>query len=91
MRTPPGERPPLGDDVLVIGPGSELNAPETGGGAGTEAHPGSLRRIALAVGLLLCLFMLVVSFVEQNATNTFIFGVGTIALFVVLGMTSRRR
>jgi hypothetical protein len=77
------------DDVLVIGPDSGLmpNGPSSLG----RSHPGSGRRVALAVFLLLSLFMLVVSFVEHNATNVFIFGAAAMVLFAFLGFSAARR
>ncbi len=93
MREPPPERPPLGDDVLVIGPSVEdrRDAPIGASPRRSRAFPGGVRRIVVAAGLIVSLTLLVVSVLDENALNAMIFGVVGLVLFGVLLQSSRRR
>lgn len=90
-RTPVREREPAAAGIFVIGPGSDLRGLNHAEQERAGAHPGSARRIALAVGFLLAVGALVVSFIEQNVTNVLIFGIATLGLFGFAMVMARRR
>ena len=83
-------RPPLGDDVLVIGPSPDFPGSNHAPAPRLDHHTGSVRRISLAVGILVSLTLLAMAFLDQNMINVAIFGFSTIVLFVILGYTVRR-
>jgi hypothetical protein len=93
MRETPAERPPLGDDVLVIGPSPEDRRVATVGASPhrSRAFPGGFRRIAVATGLIISLTFVVISVLDGNVLNAMIFGVVGLVLFGVLLQSSRRR
>src|SRR5262245_59725752 len=79
------------EDVLVIGP--DPLGPRTGanGSLGASGRTGSGRRIAMAVGILISFTMLMISFLDGNATNVAIFGVSTVVLLAVAAYLGRER
>jgi hypothetical protein len=93
MREPTPERPPLGDDVLVIGPSAEDRrvAPVGAFPRRSRAFPGGIRRIAVATGLIVSLTFVVLSALDENALNAMIFGIVALVLFGVLLQSAKHR
>jgi hypothetical protein len=87
VRTPPPRRHAPGEDILVIGP----DAVDPRRAVSESAHSGSGRRIAMAVGMLISVGMLIVSFLDGNPTNVGIFGVTTIVLLAIAAYLGRGR
>ena len=91
VRTPRVDPILPGDDVLVIGAAADAPGLDSGGSEPSRAHPGAIRRVLLAVGILGSLMMLITAFTEGDFVNVAIYGVIAIVLFAIMGFTAWRR
>jgi hypothetical protein len=84
MRTPPSLPPPPGDDVLIIGPTTDLVAMTPVAQPRPATYSGSTRRIVFATLLFLAIVMFVLSIVEANFNYALVFGIFGIVFIVLL-------
>jgi hypothetical protein len=82
----PRTRAPLGDDVLVIGPGPPGAARPGRSGLG----PGSVRRISGAAGLFALLLTAYFALLDQFSLGAWVFGLLTLACLVFAVIPWRR-
>lgn len=91
-RTPRVEPILPGNDVLVIGPGTDVPGPYSGAPTGYHrSYPGAVRRVVMTLFVLSSLWALTMGLVTGDSVRVAVSGGITILLLVIMGLMASRR